>query len=161
MVTTAQVFGYVNLVAFVALGAAAIRQWRSRHDRAAGWAATAFGSIAVVVLAGRAVPQHPHLFVERALARVAIAGLVVFPYLLFRFARTFGRRYRRFDIYVGSLTVLLVVWTFELPHIPEQGQARPAQFVAFLVAFLIHFGVLLAFVAGRLREYPVRRLSRS
>jgi signal transduction histidine kinase len=150
LVTTAQGFGYVNLVAFVALGAVAIRQWRSRHDRAAGWAAAAFGSIALVVLAGRAVPQHPHLFVERALARVAIAGLVVFPYLLFRFARTFGRRYRRFDICVGSLTALLLVWTFELPHIPEQGQPRPAQFVAYLVVFLIHFGVLLAFVAGRL-----------
>jgi hypothetical protein len=39
----------------------AIRQSRSRHDSAAGWAAAAFGSIAFVVLAGRAVPQHPHL----------------------------------------------------------------------------------------------------
>jgi signal transduction histidine kinase len=147
---TARVFEYVNLVAFTALGVAAIRQWRLRQDTAAGWAAAAFGSIAFVVLVGRAVPEHPHLFVEKAVARVDIAALVVFPYLLFRFARTFGRRSRRFDLYVGSLTSLLVVWTFALPHVPEQGEPRPAGFVAYLVVFLIHFGVLLAFVGWRL-----------
>jgi signal transduction histidine kinase len=147
---TAQVFGYVNLIAFTALGAVAIGQWRSRHDRAAGWVAAAFGSIAFVVLVGRAVPMHPHLLVEKALARVDIAALVIFPYLLFRFARTFGRQYRRFDLYVGSLSVVLVVWTFAIPHIPEQGERRSAGFNAYLVVFLIHFGVLLVFVAWRL-----------
>ena len=106
---TAQAFGYVNLIAFTALGVVAIRQWRTRHDSAAGWAAAAFGSIAFVVLVGRAIPDHPQLFVEKALARVDIAALVLFPYLLFRFARTFGRQYRKFDLYVGSVTTLLVV----------------------------------------------------
>src|SRR5439155_18172367 len=146
---TAQAFGYVNLIAFTALGVVAIRQWRTRHDSAAGWAAAAFGSIAFVVLAGRAVPEHPELFVEKALARVDIAALVLFPYLLFRFARTFGRQYRKFDLYVASVTTLLVVWTFAIPHFPESGEPRPAQFVAYLIVFLIHFAVLLVFVAWR------------
>jgi signal transduction histidine kinase len=147
---TAQVFGYVNLIAFTALGVVAIRQWRSRHDTAAGWAAAAFGAIAFVVLAGRAVPQHPHLFVEKALGRIDVAALVIFPYLLFRFARTFGRRYPRLDLYVGSVTVALVIWTFAMPHFPEPGERRTAQFDAYLVVFLIHFSVLLVFVAWRL-----------
>jgi signal transduction histidine kinase len=102
------------------------------------------------VLVGRAVPAHPELFVEKAIARVDIAALVVFPYLLFRFARTFGRRYPRFDIYVGCVTTALVIWTFALPHVPEQDEPRPAYFIAYLVAFLVHFGVLLAFVGWRL-----------
>jgi signal transduction histidine kinase len=45
---------------------------------------------------------------------------------------------------------VLVIWTFGLPHFPEQGERRPAQFVAYLVLFLIHFAVLLVFVAWRL-----------
>ena len=150
MHATAQVFVYVNLVVFTALGVVAIRQWRSRGDTAAGWVAAAFGSIAFVVLLGQAIPDHPRLFVEKALARIDIAALVIFPYLLFRFARTFGRRSRRFDLYVGTVTAILVVWTFALPHFPEQGEPRPAQFVAYLVLFLVHFGVLLVFVAWRL-----------
>jgi signal transduction histidine kinase len=147
---TAQVLGYVNLVAFTALGVAGIREWRSRQDTAAGWAAAAFGSIALVALVGRAVPTHPELFVEKVVVRIDIAALVLFPYLLFRFARTFGRRLRRFDLYVGSVTTALVIWTFALPHVPEQGEPRPGVFIAYLVAFLIHFGVLLAFVGWRL-----------
>src|SRR5207237_1121650 len=69
---------------------------------------------------------------------------------LFRFARTFGRQYRKFDLYVGSVTTLLIVWTFAISHFPESGEPRPAQFVAYLVVFLIHFAVLLVFVAWRL-----------
>ena len=150
MRVTAQVLGYVNLIAFAALGVVAIRQWRMRGDSAAGWAAAAFGSIALVVVLGRLVPTHPHLFVQKAVVRIDIATLVVFPYLLFRFARTFGRRHPRFDVYVGSLTTLLVIWTFALPHVPEEGEPRPAQFVAYLIVFLIHFAVLLVFVSWRL-----------
>jgi signal transduction histidine kinase len=147
---TAQVFVYVNLVAFTSLGVVAIKQWRSRSNSASGWAAAAFGAIAFVVLLGQAVPDHPHDLVEKALVRVDIAALVIFPYLLFRFARAFGRRFPRFDVYVGSVTTVLVVWTFALQHFPEQGEPRPAQFVAYLVLFLVHFAVLLVFVAWRL-----------
>ena len=40
------VVGYVNLVAFVVLGAVGVRQWRSRRDVAAAWVALTFAALA-------------------------------------------------------------------------------------------------------------------
>jgi signal transduction histidine kinase len=147
---TAQVFSYLNLVAFAALGAVTIGHWRTRQEAAAAWAAASFGAIGLVVLLSRAVPEHPHTFLEKALQRIDIAALVVFPYLLFRFARAFARRRPLLDLYVGSLTTALVIWTFALPSVPAAGEPRPAWFVAYLVAFVVHWAVLSVVVSWRL-----------
>ena len=45
-----QVLHYVNLVAYVALGAVTIVFWRRRRDRATRWAAIAFGSLGFLEL---------------------------------------------------------------------------------------------------------------
>jgi signal transduction histidine kinase len=157
-----QVVGYVNLVAFVALGVIAVRHWRQRRDRAAAWIALAFAALAVVVLVARAVPKHPHAFAELFAQRLDVAVLVVFPYLLFRFTIEFRDPPRRLYLFVSALSVALVIWTFALPHFPEEGQSRPPEFIAYLVVFLVHWVVLattsswLLWTAG-LRQPSVAR----
>src|SRR5207244_4428870 len=129
-------------------------QWRSRRyrgDGQAAWAAATFAVIGGVELLARAVPQHPDTLVEKILQRIDIAALVVFPYLLFRFARGFASRRRpRLDLYVGSLTALLVIWTLALPSVPAAGEPRPAWFVAYIVVFVVHWTFLSVVVSWRL-----------
>jgi hypothetical protein len=43
-----QAFRYVNIVAYVALGAVTLVFWRRRRDRASLWAAVAFGALGLL-----------------------------------------------------------------------------------------------------------------
>src|SRR5581483_10326611 len=77
-----QAFRYVNIAAYIALAAVALVQWRRRRDRAGMWAAAAFGSLGLLEILGF-IPNHPGNLAERAIGRIDIALLVVFPFLLF------------------------------------------------------------------------------
>ena len=124
-----QAFRYLNLVAFIALGAVTLVFWLRRRDRASRWAAVAFGALGLLELL-TLVPNHPGNIPERAVGRVAIALIVVFPYLLFRFTTAFRRPGRRFANVLFSVTAVLIVWTFLLPRIPQPGEPRPRFLVA-------------------------------
>jgi signal transduction histidine kinase len=147
---TVRVIGYVNLVAYTALGVVAIRQWRMRRDPAAGWAALAFAALGFVVLVARLVPEHPHGFIQDLAQRVLVAVILLFPYLLFRFTIAFRPPSRRLARALGAMTGLLLVWTFALPRFPSAGEARPWWFLLWLAAFLIHWSVLSIVGAARL-----------
>jgi signal transduction histidine kinase len=150
MKESVQVIGVLNLVAFTALAIVAVRHWTSRRDPAAAWAALSFGALGVVVLLARAVPAHPHSLLAKAVQRLDIAVLLVFPYLLYRFARSFRRPNLRLAKALAAMTALLVVWTFALPRIPGEGEHEPLWFVAYLAAFLVHWTVLSVVVAAQL-----------
>jgi signal transduction histidine kinase len=134
----------------VALAAVALRRWHKRRDKASGWLAAAFIAIALIVTVGRLVPSHPHGFGDYLAQRVDIELLVLFPFLLYRFATEFVPPGRRLRLVVASFTVGLTVWTFALPHLPQAGQHWPAAFVAYIVGFFIHWTVLSIAVATRL-----------
>jgi signal transduction histidine kinase len=141
MHTAIHALQYVNNVAYVALGVVTLAFWQQRRDRASMWAAVAFGDLAILELLAD-VPNHPGDIPERALGRIVIAMLVVFPYFLFRFTNEFrgtGRAVRRLLL---SLSGVLVVWTFALPAIPKSGEPRGAAFGAFVVVFFVHWSVL-------------------
>jgi signal transduction histidine kinase len=142
-------FRYINLVAYATLGVIALLTWRRRRDSASMWAAATFGSLGLLVLLGL-IPSHPGNTPERAVTRLVIALLVLFPYLLFRFTTAFRTPGRRFANALFSLTAILILWTFALPRIPQAGEHRPAFFVAFLVVFMIHWSVLSIVSARRL-----------
>jgi len=76
----------MNSVSLVALAVVAIRLWLTRRARPAGWLALAFLAIALLVTVGRLAPTHPHGVAEYLFQRGDIELLVLFPYLLFRFA---------------------------------------------------------------------------
>jgi signal transduction histidine kinase len=138
---TVHVLHYVNLVAYVALGGVTLLFWLRRRDRPTMWAAIAFGSLGLLELLSL-IPNHAGNLPERAVGRVVIALLVVFPYFLFRFTNAFRAANRRLANGLFVLSAILVVWTFALPRIPQQGQHRGGAFQAFVTVFFIHWAVL-------------------
>ena len=140
----------VNLAAFIALAAVAVRQWRIRRDVAAAWAAAAFAALAVVLLLGNLLPTDPDSLPERIVLRLEILVLLLFPYLLYRFTVAFDPPSRRLARIVGSATALLVVSTLALPRLPDEGESQPWWFVAWVVAFVLHWVTLLIVVVLRL-----------
>ncbi|MDP9286056.1 MAG: ATP-binding protein [Actinomycetota bacterium] len=143
-------FGILNSVAFVALALVSVRQWSRRRDAAAGWLVLAFLSLGLVVSIGRLIPTHPHGLLERGAQRLAVELLVLFPFLLYRFATVFVPPSRRLQRLVGALTVVLSVWTFVLPRFPAVGEHWPGWFLAYVLAFLIHWTLLSVVVSVRL-----------
>ena len=150
MHTFVQVLSYLNIVAFTALAAVAIRQWLVKRNLAAKWAAISFGALGLVVLLGLAVPEHPEGILEGALQRTAIALFLLFPYLLYRFTKAFRRPLAPFERVVTGLTVTMIAATVVLPSFPETGEARPWWLWLYLTGFLTHWTVLSTAVAWRL-----------
>ena len=136
-----QVLHYLNLVAYVALGVVTFLFWLRRRDRPTMWAAIAFGSLGLLELLSL-IPNHAGNLPERAVGRVVIALLVIFPYFLFRFTNAFRAPNRRLANALFVLSAILVIWTFALPRIPQQNQARDSTFQAFVTVFFIHWAVL-------------------
>ena len=117
-----QAFRYINLVAYIALGAVTLVFWCRRRDRASMWAAIAFGSLGLLELL-TLIPNHPGNIPERAVGRVTIALLVLFPYFLFRFTNAFRAPGQKLANALFGLSAILVVWTFALPSIPAVGRS--------------------------------------
>ena len=140
----------VTSVIFAALALVGIRRWRRRRDRTAGWIAVAFLALGLIVTFGRLVPTHPHGVWQQGLQRLDIELLVLFPYLMYRFATAFVPPSRRLQRVVALLTVGLTIWTFALPRIPASGEPRPAGFLVYVIAFLVHWTVLSIVVTVRL-----------
>ncbi len=145
-----ETLNWVSLVAYGVLALATINQWRTRRDRAAAWAAFCFGTLGLVVVLGRLIPQHPHDFSERFVQKIDIALFLLFPYLLHRFTTVFRPATSLLERLLGLMTVGMVAWTFALPRIPAAGQSRPGWFYAYLAGFMIHWTILSAVAATRL-----------
>src|SRR5436190_10509485 len=165
MHNTVQAFRYVNLVGYTALGCIATLYWLRHRRRVAMWAAASFGSLGLLELLSL-VPNHPNDLAERAVGRVAVALLVLFPYFLFRFTAAFRPVNRRLADGLLLLTAAVIVWTFALPRIPESGEPRPGWFVAYLVALVLVWSLLSTvsalrlWRAGRLQPSVARRRMR-
>jgi signal transduction histidine kinase len=139
-----------NTVVFVVLALLTVRAWTARRDEPTLWAALAFGSLGAMILVGLGAPKIPHGRLEIERQRLDICFLVVFPYLLYRFAMAFGQRRGRFERWIGLLTVALVVATFAAPRFPAAGDPRPLWFQVYLVWFLLHWSLLSVLVSLRL-----------
>jgi signal transduction histidine kinase len=144
------VFSALNTVIFAGLAVLAGLRWRRRRDPAAGWIALAFLALGLIVTVGRLVPANPGDFVLEAAQRLDLELLVLFPYLLYRFATQFAPPSRRLQLLAASLTGVLTIWTFALRHIPAAGEPRSAWFDAWLVLFLLHWAILSTVVTLRL-----------
>jgi signal transduction histidine kinase len=141
---------YLNLVAFLAVSLAAVVQWWRRRDQASFWAMLAFAALAVVIVVGRFIPEESRSLAIDILTRVDIAVLLLFPYLLYRFTTAFNPRDRRVDAALTALSVVMITWTFVLPDFPEEGEPRPASFIAYLAGFLVHWTLLSVISSLRL-----------
>ena len=113
------------------------------------WAAIAFGSLGVLELL-TLIPNHPGNIPERAVGRVVIALLVLFPYFLFRFTNAFRAPGPKLASSLVGLTAILIVWTFALPSIPQSGEHRSPAFQAFVAVFFVHWTILTIVAASSL-----------
>jgi signal transduction histidine kinase len=145
-----QLVQFVNLALYTIVAIAAVWLWRRHREGAGLWAALSFGLLALIVDVGPLLPNDPHGFQEQLAIRALIAGLVVFPFLLFRFAVSFRPPSRRLSLLLGGVTLVMVIWTFALPEVPAEGESWPASFVVYVVAFTLHWTVLTIVVTHRL-----------
>jgi len=142
--------GVINSVSLAALAVVAVRLWIIHRSSAAVWLALAFTAIGLLVTVGRLVPSHPHGAAEYLAQRLDIELLVLFPFLVYRFATTFvppGLLLRRL---VPALTIALTVFTFALPNIPATGESWSPGFFVYVVAFFVHWTMLSISVTVRL-----------
>jgi signal transduction histidine kinase len=142
--------GYVNLALLTCVALVALREWKAGRGRAGVWAALAFGTLAVVADAGPLLPEDPHGFLEAAALRLLIAALVLFPFFLYRFTAAFLPAGARLEWLVGGMTLVVLAWTFALPDIPQEDEPRPIWFIGYIVAFLVHWAVLVLVSSWRL-----------
>lgn len=142
--------GLVNLVLFAAIAVVCVRQWRREHAVTALWAALAFVTLSWVIVAGHFLPEDPENLAAKVVQRIDIAILLLFPYLLYRFAVAFEPTGRPLARFVDALSTTLVTATLVLPMVPGEGESWPWWFAAYVVAFLVHWSVLLTIVAIRL-----------
>jgi signal transduction histidine kinase len=141
-----QTVDWVNAGLYTVLAVGAYLQWRRGGGRPALWAALAFGSIGLVVLAGRA----PERIQTDWVVKVELGLLVLFPYLLYKFTTAFEKAPQGLERFVGLMTAVLLIWSFVLPQIPEDDEEWSTGFVAYLLAFLFHWSVLSIIAAIRL-----------
>ena len=145
-----ELIGIVNPVLFAAIAVVCVRQWRSERAVTALWAALAFVTLAWVIVAGRILPQDPEDLAGKAVQRVDLVILVLFPYLLYRFATAFEPSRRPLAHVIDGLSIGLVAATVVLPSVPAEGESWPWWFGVYAIAFVVHWSLLLSIVAIRL-----------
>jgi len=148
--TVNDILGHVSTGAFTALGLLSLRFWLQRRDRPSLWAALCFGTLTAVVLAGEVLPENPSTSLEEVGLRLLVVVLLLFPYLLFRFAAAFEPASRSVEWLIGASTVALSAWTLALPDFPQGGEPRSAGFDIYLGALALYWGALSLFVAVKL-----------
>jgi len=148
--TVNDILGHVSTVAFTVLGLISLRFWLQRRDRPSLWAALCFGTLTAVVLVGVVIPEDPQTDLEQVEQRLLVVVLLLFPYLLFRFAAAFEPASRRVEWMIGLSIVALSIWTFALPDFPQEGEPRSTGFDLYLGALVLYWGSLSLFVAAKL-----------
>ena len=119
--------GIVNLALFAAIAVVCVRQWRRERAITALWAALAFVALAWVIVASRVLPADPGNLAGKIVQRFDLAILLLFPYLLYRFAVAFEPTSRPLARVVDALSLTLVTATMLLPFVPSEGKAWPCR----------------------------------
>ena len=145
-----EIVQYVNLGLYTLVAIAAVWLWWRHRERAGLWAALAFVALAVIIDVGRLLPEDPATSGEQLARKALIAGLVLFPYFLYRFAVGFRPPGRSLSLLVGGITAVVLAWTFVLPDVPGDGEPWPTSFAVYVAAFTIHWTLLTIVVTYRL-----------
>jgi PAS domain S-box-containing protein len=141
---------YLNDVLFLALGLVALAHWRRRKDEAAGWVAATFMALGLVIAVSVFLPTDvdgaPMLWLQKLLILV----LVLFPYLLYRFASTFERPNPAIDRWAQVSTAAVLLGSLALPRVPGPEEPRPGWFGAYVALVIVQWTSLSLVVAVRL-----------
>jgi signal transduction histidine kinase len=144
------VLGWLQFGSWTLLAIVALRVWHGHRDESASWLALTFGSLAVVVIVAQLIPENVAEHPPAALVKPLLAGLMLFPYLLYRFVFSFtaGARWER--KLVGGLTLAVCAATFALPRIPRPDEPRPWWLLAYSGLFFVQWGFSMGRVSTHL-----------
>ena len=149
MRSAADYLQYVNLILYTLVAVVAVRLWRRHREPAGLWAALTFVVLAAVVDVGPLLPEDPQAGWESVAVRMLLAALVLYPYLLYRFAVAFRPPSRRLSLLLGALTAVMVAWSLLLPEVPAEGEDWPSSFAAYVIGFMAHWTLLAIVVTHR------------
>jgi len=128
-----------------------IIQWRRRGGPASAWLAASLTVHALVLIAGRLLPETP---TDPALVwarKALIATLVLFPYFLYRFMISLIRPIGWFKVVAAVLTVGVAAAALLLPPVTSQTtEPQPGWLQAYVALLLIQWVLLSGVVAVRL-----------
>jgi PAS domain S-box-containing protein len=142
---------YVNDALFIGLAGVCYLHWRRHGGRAAAWLAVTFGTLATFVLAALALPAaNPTGFLGQLLTKLLLAGLFLFPYLLFRFTAALDRPSWRTEATAKLLAALVLASTLALPSLPGPDDPRPGWLTAYLAVVVVQWAGTSLIVAVRL-----------
>src|SRR5687768_16374359 len=100
---------------FVLLALLCARRWRRTGGSAARFAGLTFAVLACIAVVGAVTLDDSVGRYWEWVQKATIAGLLLLPYFLYRFATSFKGISRLFDIAVAVLTAGVVVWGLVLP----------------------------------------------
>lgn len=146
----AAVMAWVNEALYAGLAVVALVQWRRRKGSAAAWVAVTFAILAGVMVVGSVLPDTGGGLAAGATRRLVIAGLIAFPYCLYRFAAVFEPARRIVDRLALWSTVLVIASAVVMPRYPQPGEARGVLFEMFVLMVLTQWTALSLFVSVRL-----------
>jgi signal transduction histidine kinase len=140
----------VNAVAFSALALVVFRLWRRQGDAPSAWLTATFGSLALVLVVALFLPEDPTGTAADLTTKALIVRIVLYPYFLFRFKRTFGRTTPGLDRAALGITVAIAVITLFLPRFPGDNDPRPLWFELYALAVVAQWAFLGGVVSVRL-----------
>ena len=140
----------LTLVLYAVLGVACLRLWMRERDRPAAWAAASFRLLDAVIAVAHVTPEPDDGRLGLWLTKLLLCGLVLFPYLLYRFMTAFSPAGRRLEQVAVGYTLVLLVWSVLLPEIPAEGGPRSTAFQVYVVLFLVHWAAFSSLAASRL-----------
>lgn len=148
--TAIEALEWATRLAFLGLALIAIRAWiRTRH-RSAAWLAVTFVDLGLVVTVGLVAPDDPEGAAGEVFTRALIVALVLFPYLLYRFALSFEPGGSLGSRTAALTTAAVVVATVALPDIPAEGDPHSTWFTIYTIGVLAFWVALSFAVAQRL-----------
>ena len=140
----------VNAVAFGVLAVVVVRIWRRVRDEASAWLSATFVTLACVIVVGLFFPEEANSGPEHAAVKVLVLALVLYPYFLFRFMRTFGSTSQGLDRAALVITAAVAVATVVSPALPSSEEARPLWFELYAIALVSQWAFLGGVVGVRL-----------
>lgn len=140
---------WVQLFVYAAVALIATAQWRRRRDASSAWLAAALLTLALVIIAGRALPDGSGAILVWG-RKLLLVVLSLFPYFLYRFMATFVSGKKWFKVLAAGLTALVAAWSLLIPQLSEESASRPPSVQIFVVLLLAQWILLLGAVTIRL-----------
>jgi diguanylate cyclase (GGDEF)-like protein/PAS domain S-box-containing protein len=150
LVTLTERLSDLALFEITAVAALTSWHWWRRRSRPAGWVASAFVLLTIVSVAGKVAEHYPVIITTMWVVKLLVGTLLVVPYLLFRFASTFGTPPRWVRASAALTTIAALAWTAALPYFPLPGMPEPREFLMYRVAVGTQWCFVFSYLALRM-----------